>query len=177
MMPQFPSKEAPWGLIQFSEFVDCSLYTFNILRCSAGCRTSGMWVTFNRFLTIFEAFMPLLFALHSLHHPKKPSESSSSFHGRIFKLNLKFHIDSLCYLFILNMTVHTRHILTQWHPPPPPTSTVKSSLFTHVHSPWLPGYFDDAQTILVILTVGGTFQDQPCIFVDVVLSSAFQYLF
>ena len=30
-----------------------------------------------------------------------------------------------------------------------------------VHSPWLPGYIDVAQTVLVILTMGGLFPDRP----------------
>ena len=38
--------------------VDCSPYMFNTLRCSACCRPSRMWITFNRFSTIFEAFVP-----------------------------------------------------------------------------------------------------------------------
>ena len=33
---------------------------------------------------------------------------------------------------------HTGHTLTQWHLPPPLTSTMTSSLFTHVHSSPLP---------------------------------------
>ena len=40
-------------------FVDCSCYTFNILRCSACCRPSRMWITSNSFSTIFEAFVPV----------------------------------------------------------------------------------------------------------------------
>ena len=54
-------------------------------------------------------------------------------------------------------------MLTQGHLPPPLTSTVKSSLFTPahpVHSPWLPGYIDVAQTVLVILTMAGLFSGQ-----------------
>ena len=39
--------------------------------------------------------------------------------------------------------------------------TVKSSLFTHVHSHWLPGYTDVMQTVLVILIVAGLFLDRP----------------
>ena len=31
-----------------------------------------------------------------------------------------------------------------------------------VHSPWLPGYINVAQTILVILTMAGLFPDRPC---------------
>ena len=44
------------------------------------------------------------------------------------------------------------------------TSTVKSSLFTHVHSshpPWLPVYINVIQTILVTLTMAGLFPDRP----------------
>ena len=32
-----------------------------------------------------------------------------------------------------------------------------------VHSPWLPGYIDVTQTVLIILTVAGLFLDRPCI--------------
>ena len=54
-------------------------------------------------------------------------------------------------------------MLTQQCLLPPLTSTVKSSLFTHspVHSPWLPGYMDATQTILVVLTMAGNFPDRP----------------
>ena len=36
-------------------------------------------------------------------------------------------------------------------------------LFSSVHSPWLPGYTDVVQTILVLLTMVGLFPDRPCI--------------
>ena len=32
-----------------------------------------------------------------------------------------------------------------------------------VHSPWLPGYVDVTQTVLIILTMVGLFPDRPCI--------------
>ena len=76
-------------------FVDCSPYMFTIFRCSACCRPSRTWITFNRFLTIFEAFFLFffkfkhwsicaifLFALSSSHHPWKPSESPKQFPQR-----------------------------------------------------------------------------------------------
>ena len=31
-----------------------------------------------------------------------------------------------------------------------------------VHSPWLPGYIDVVQTVLIILTMAGLFLDRPC---------------
>ena len=43
-------------------------------------------------------------------------------------------------------------------------STVKLSLFMHAHSrewsPWLPGYIDVMQTVLIILTMAGLFPDR-----------------
>ena len=64
---------------------------------------------------------------------------ANSFHGEIFKLNAKFDTDSLFYLLShFECDGHTVHMLTQRHLPPPMTSTVKSSLFTHVHSSPLP---------------------------------------
>ena len=54
----------------------------------------------------------------------------------MFKLNAKFDADSLIFsLSHFECNGHTVHMLTQWHPVPPLTSTVKSSsLFTHVLS-------------------------------------------
>ena len=90
----------------------------------------------------------------------------NSFHGGMSKLNIKFDADSLLYLLSpFECDGHTVHMLTQCHLPPPMSSTVKSSLFTMripVHSPWLPGYNDVAQTILIILTKAVLFPDRPC---------------
>ena len=59
----------------------------------------------------------------------------NSFHGGMFKLNTKFDADLLLYILShFECDSHTVHMLTQWHLPPPLTKTVKSSLFTHVHS-------------------------------------------
>ena len=53
----------------------------------------------------------------------------------MFTLNAKFDEDSLLYLLShFGWDGHTAHMLTQWHLPPPLMSTVKLSLFTHVHS-------------------------------------------
>ena len=53
----------------------------------------------------------------------------------MLKLNAKFDTDSLlCSLSHFECDGHTVHMLTQWCLPPPLTSTVKSSLFTHAHS-------------------------------------------
>ena len=53
----------------------------------------------------------------------------------MFKLNAKFHADSLLYLLShFECNGHTVHMLTQWGLLPPLRSTVKSSLFMHKHS-------------------------------------------
>ena len=78
----------------------------------------------------------------------------------MFKLNIKLDEDSLLYLLShFEYNGHTVHMLTQWHLPPPLTSTVKLSLFTHVHSSplSLAGYIDVVQTIIVVLTMVGLF--------------------
>ena len=59
---------------------------------------------------------------------------------------------------------HTVHMLTQWCLPPPLTSTVKVSLFTHAHSSPLSlaaGYTDASQTVPIILIMAGLFPDRP----------------
>ena len=59
----------------------------------------------------------------------------NSFRGGMFKLNANFDADSLLYLFShFECENHTVHMLTQWHLPPPQTSTMMSSLFTHGRS-------------------------------------------
>ena len=90
-----------------------------------------------------------------------------SFCRGMFKLSAKFDVDSLPYLLgHFECDNHTVHMFTQQHLVPPLTRTVKLSLFTHVHtvhSPWLPGYADVTQTILIILTTVGLFPDRPSI--------------
>ena len=117
-------------------FVDCNPYTLNVLRCSVCCRSSRTWVTFNRFLTTFEAFVPH-FHLCCSHCiiPKSLLSHLNSFHGGMFKLNTKFDADSLLYLLSpFECDGHTVHMLTHWRLLPPLTSTVKVSPFTHAHS-------------------------------------------
>ena len=59
----------------------------------------------------------------------------NSFHGGPFKLNAKLDADSLLYSFShFKWDSHTVQMLIQPHLPPPLTSTVESSLFTHAHS-------------------------------------------
>ena len=117
-------------------FVDCSLYMFNTLRCSACCRPSRPWITVNRFSTIFEVFVPhfYLCCIHCV-IPGSLLNYLNSFRGGMLKLNAKFDADSLLYsLSHFEFHSHTGHMLTQRGLLPPLTSTVKLSLFMHVHS-------------------------------------------
>ena len=109
---------------------------FNIHRCSACCRPSRTWITFNRFSTIFEAVVPH-FYLHCTHGiiPESLLYHPNTFHGGMLKLNTKIDADSLLYsLSHFECDGHTVHMLTQQPLPPPPTRTVKSSLFMLAHS-------------------------------------------
>ena len=103
----------------------------------------------SRYIVWWSCQSPVAHCCGLLNHP-------NSFHGGMFKLHARLDADSLLYLLShFECDSHTVHMLTEWHLPSPLTSTVKSSLFTHVHSS-LPslaaGYIDVTQMVLVILT-------------------------
>ena len=94
--------------------------------CSACCRPSRTWIVFNSFSTIFEAFVPHLYlcCTHCI-VPESLLNHPNSFCRGMFKFNAKFDADSLLYLLShFECHGHTLHMLTQWHLPPPLTSTV-----------------------------------------------------
>ena len=136
---------------------------------------------FHRFQIIFEEFVPhcYLFCTHCviskslLNHP-------NSFCRGMFKLHAKFDADSLLYqLRCFECDSHTVHMLTQWHLLPPLTSTVKSSLFKHVHSshsPWLPGYMDVMHNHSRYINNGWTFSSQT-VYNDSRVNSALKTLY
>ena len=116
-------------------FGDCSPYVFNIVRCCAYCSLSRTWVTFNRSLTIFEAFLPHFYLCCTHCIVPETLNHLNSFCGGIFKLNSKLDAESLLYsLSHCECDGHTVHMLPQRRLPPPLISTMKSSLFTHAHS-------------------------------------------
>ena len=92
-----------------------------------------------------------------LNHP-------NSFCRSMFKFKAKFDADLLLYsLSHFEYNSHTVHMLTQQCLLPPLTSTVKSSLFTHVHfSPLsLAARLHRCHTnFLIILTMPGLFPDR-----------------
>ena len=87
-----------------------------------------------------------------------------SVEGGVFKLNEKFDADLLLYSVILNVMathytcslngIYHPHWLVQW-------SHHCSHMWVPVHCPWLPGYIDIPQTVLIILTTAGIFLDRP----------------
>ena len=87
-----------------------------------------------------------------------------SFLGGILKPKTKFDAYSLLYSLILNVMatqytsslngIYCPHWLEQW-------SHHCSCMRILVHSPWLTGYIDVVQTILIILTMAGLFLDRP----------------
>ena len=88
------------------------------------------------------------------------TEEFSSLTQNLMQIHCSTHCHCEC-------SGHTVHMLTQQRLPPPLTNTVKSSLFTHVHSsPWLPGYMDVEQTTVVTLTLAVLLLDRPCILVS-----------
>ena len=120
----------------------------NCTRCDAWAGTLSWW----------SCQSPVAHSCGLLNH-------TNSFRGGMFKLNTKFDTD-LCYTcsVILNATytqytsslsgIYHPHWLVQW-------SHHCSHMHLPVHSAWLSGYIDVAQTILLILTVVGLFPDRP----------------
>ena len=84
-----------------------------ILRCSACCRPSRTWITFNNFSTIFEAFVPHFYLCCTLCIiPESLLNHPNSFRGGTFKLNTKSDADSLFYLLShFECDSHTVHTL------------------------------------------------------------------
>ena len=86
------------------------------------------WIYYSTLLSLWSFQSPVAHSYSLLNH-------LNSFHRGMFKLNAKFDADSLlCSLSHFECDGHTVHMLTQWHLLPPLTSTVKLSVFTHVHS-------------------------------------------
>ena len=74
-----------------------------------------------------------------------------NFHGGMFQLNVEFDADSLLFLLNLNVmaslsSVYHPNWLVQW-------SHHCSCMRIPVHCPWLPGYINAAQTVLIVLTM------------------------
>ena len=95
-----------------------------------------MWIVFNRYSIIFGAFMPHFICAVLIASSPKAFWIIQIVSGGMFKLNAKFDADLLFYLLShFECKGHTVHMLThQGCLPPLLTSTVKLSLFMHMHS-------------------------------------------
>ena len=126
-------------------------------------------VTFNRFSTLFEAFVPHFYpcCTHCI-VPRSLLNHPNSFCEGTFKLNAKFDADSLPFLLShFEFDSHTVHKLTQRCLPPPLTTTVKLSLLPHVHPGpfFLAARFHRCHTNYShYINNGWTFSDRPHIF-------------
>ena len=92
----------------------------------------------------------------------------NSFCGGIFKLNANFDLWLYSFSYfechghtVLTYGIYCPHWLPQW-------SRHCSHMRIPVHSPWLPGYIDFAQTTLVTLTMAALFPDRPRIFSNII---------
>ena len=164
MTPQFPSKQAPWDLTQVSQSPSAALSYFpESLQWSEISSLSKVNLVLGRAkscrapnLGCREAESPGWFAVLQKNCTRRDASAGTlswwscpspvtcncgllsnpnTFHGGMFKLNAKFDANS--WLYSLNhfeCDGHTVHMLTQWYLIIPTTSTVRSSLFTHVHS-------------------------------------------
>ena len=157
----------------------CWLQPIHVQHSQVFClfRPSRMWITFNRFSTIFEVFVPhFIWAALIASSPKTFWIIWIVSMDEMFKLIVKFDAVLLLYsLSHFECDGHTVHMLTQQHLPPLLTSTVKLPLFICAQSsllsfPWLLGYIDVMQTI-VILIMAGHFLDRPCV---CVLAASFE---
>ena len=103
-----------------------------------GWVTGVIWCFTKKLCTRYDAWLGALLwwsRQSSVAHSWNLLNHSNSFCRRIFKLNAKFDADFLLYsLSHFEWNGHTVHMLTQWCLPPPLTSTVKLSLFMHMHS-------------------------------------------
>ena len=107
-----------WAVRGLSHLDDLMFHQKHCMRCDT-------WVSV---LSWWSCQSPVAHSCSLLNHP-------NSFCRGMFKLNTKFDAYSLLYsLSHFECNVHTVHMLTQWHLPPPLTSTVRLSLFTHAHS-------------------------------------------
>ena len=96
-----------------------------------------LWLCHLFFSTTFETFVPHFYLCCTpCIIPKRLLSHLNSFCvEECSSLTLNFDADSLLYLGShFECNGHTVHMLTQQCLPPPLTSTVRSSLFTHVHS-------------------------------------------
>ena len=125
-----------------------------------------MWIAFNSFSTIFERFLPY-FHLHYIHCvvPESLLNHLSSFCGVLLSLMqnwMQMHC-STCSVILNAMATQYRCSLNEVYCPHWLVQCSHHCALMHfpVYSPWLPGYINIMQTILIILTMAVLFLDIP----------------
>ena len=147
-------------------FVDCSPYTFNILRCSACCRPyrrgslstdsqpslKDLYHTF--ICTALIATSPKAFLIIWM----VSVEEGSSLMQNLMQVHcclqsVILNVMATQYTCSLNGVCHP-HWLVQW-------SSRYSCMHIPVHSPWLPGFIDVSQNVLIVLIMALIFPGRP----------------
>ena len=160
----FPFKgDFSFGKSQKSQGAKYGLY--------GGWVTWMIWCFLKNLFTRCDAWASVLLSWWSWQSPVAHSCSLlnhlESFWGEMFKLNANLkQIHCSTDSFILNVMatqytcslngIYHPHWLLQW-------SHHCSCRFIPVHYPWLPGYINITQTILIKLTMAGLLLDTPCI--------------
>ena len=136
------------------------------LGCKSGCQiTWGIWCFAKKLDMKHDARVGALLwwsCQSPVTHSCSLLNHLNSFHRGMFKLIAKSDGDLFYWLSHFECDSHTEHMVSQRRLLPLLTSTVKS-LFMYalpVHSPWLPGYINVAQTVF-ILTVVWLFPGRP----------------
>ena len=111
-------------------------YLFNILTSSACGRPPRMWITFNRFLTIFEVFVQqfYLYCTHCIFPEAFWIIQRVSMEEclRLVKNLIQIHCSPCSVILSAAAIQHTCSVRGVYYPSL--TSTVKLSFFTHAHS-------------------------------------------
>ena len=144
---------------------------FNILRSSASCRLPehGSLSTDSRpslkhlchtfTCAALSALFPKAFWIDQIVSAQKCSSLTRNLMQTHCSTHSVFFMTATQYTCSLN-GVHHPHWLVQW-------SHHCSCMLIPVHSPWLPGYIDFEQTVLVILTMAGLFPTYSIIYLSI----------
>ena len=84
-------------------------------------------------------------------------EECSSLRQNLMQVHCSTHSVTMATQYTCSLNgIYCPHWLVQW-------SCHCSHMCIPVHSPWLPGCIDVLQTVLIMLTMAGLFQERPCI--------------
>ena len=195
MMPQSPSKQAPWDLTQFSQSSWATLSYFpeshrwseisslskvillwgkarSHMVSSLGCKEteSPGWFDVSPKNSSEDMMHEWVCCCDEVVNHQLPTvvafwiiqivsvEECSSLTQNLMQIRCSTHsviLNAVATLYTCSLKwIFCSHWLVQW-------SRHCSHMHIPVHSPWLPGYIDVVQTILIILMMAGLFLDRP----------------